>query len=414
MATNEISSLRSYKQGKYLIFEFSDGKSVKYDLATGQTYGKSGREVKDICTQLRGYSISSVIDSFEDTNYSSYLKFLNDNYINRSKSHSYYYGRSSSVINRYTNVGTFLSKIKDYNHIEQFFSAGLQNIDKKIIQQYKVTDIPKNLIKICRECNLELTEKVLEDYKLKPDVWTLLFSKETLESLVAITPKYIFNILLNFKKSERIEYSNNYVYASYFDLLTDKTTYNFRPLSLIKYIDKLVAFEALPPNQSTVSDFYDYCYMMRSLSPKFEKYPRYFLTTHCIASRNYTRLTAEFDSDSFEAVMDKSLEYKYGDYVFLYPNSTDEIKDEAVQQNNCVASYIDGVLKKNCHIMFMRNKDNVAKSLVTLELRKNELPYFKVVQARRHYNHDCTPEQIEAIEKFNSHLIKLNKKTNKG
>lgn len=61
--------MKSYKNKQFLVFEFEDSKNVKYNLATGECIGKSGKVVKDICAQLRGYNLHEVINSFEDENY---------------------------------------------------------------------------------------------------------------------------------------------------------------------------------------------------------------------------------------------------------------------------------------------------------------------------------------------------------
>ena len=82
--------------------------------------------------------------------------------------------------------------------------------------------------------------------------------------------------------------------------------------------------------------------------------------------------------------------------MFIYPNCTQDIKDEAVQQNNCVASYIDRVIDGNCHVMFLRKKDNPEKSLVTIEIRHN-----RIVQAKRRFNDPVNKEEQEAIDYWN-------------
>ena len=106
-----------------------------------------------------------------------------------------------------------------------------------------------------------------------------------------------------------------------------------------------------------------------------------------------------------EAVWNGSSRWSIDKYCFIYPNSTQDIKDEAVQQNNCVASYIDKVLDGDYHIIFMRNIKAPDKSLVTLEI-VNE----KVVQAKRRFNNDITDEDELAIKQWeNLYAIKSKK-----
>ena len=54
------------------------------------------------------------------------------------------------------------------------------------------------------------------------------------------------------------------------------------------------------------------------------------------------------------------------------------------------------VIDGKCHILFLRYKDSPDKSLVTIEVRNNE-----IVQALQKYNHPLTREQQEVVEKWN-------------
>lgn len=143
--------------------------------------------------------------------------------------------------------------------------------------------------------------------------------------------------------------------------------------------------------------------MMSAISPKYDKYPKNFLTTHKIATRNYERLKTEFDEEIYQKRIDRSLEWSNGDYVIIYPGCTQDIKDEAVQQNHCVSSYIDKVIDGKCHIVFLRKKNEPEKSLVTLEIRHNE-----VVQSRGKFNRDLNTEESLIVEKYNKYLSKRN------
>lgn len=143
---------------------------------------------------------------------------------------------------------------------------------------------------------------------------------------------------------------------------------------------------------------------MSFISKKYDKYPRHFLTTHKIACRTYDRFRKHFNETLFEKVRVPEYECSFGDYVFLYPKTVSEIKDEAVQQNNCVASYIDDVIDGKCHIMFLRKKECKEDSLVTLEIRNN-----KIVQAKRRFNYSITDEQQEIINKWNKRFADFDK-----
>lgn len=183
---------------------------------------------------------------------------------------------------------------------------------------------------------------------------------------------------------------------SYYNILIDE--YNYNPKSLLLYIDSLVTYEAFDDVGDLIRELDDYVRMMSRISNKFDKYPRNFLTTHQIACRNYNRLKEQFKENEFKNRIDKRYECSFGKYTFIYPNSTQDIKDEAVKQNNCVASYIKKVIDGQCHILFLRKKGFENDSLVTIEVDpiKNI-----IVQAKGKFNRDVTEEENKAIEAWN-------------
>lgn len=383
--------LKSRKEGKYLVFEFEDGKNVKYDLSNGQTIGKLGKPVKDVCTQLRGYKILDVIDSFEDENYRRFLRFV-DGRVNRSTAQRQrFYGRVEKV----RNLGSFLNEIERYSRYEQIFSTGIKFIDDGL--RYSIKEIPKGLIKLCKEHDLRLSNGLVATYIEMPNEINSLMGME----FNSISKKDILMVL-----QDSVIRNKTWLGESNIMLLIKE--YHYKIQSLFTYFDNLITYEALEGLNNTINEFYDYVRMMSEISHKYEKYPKNLLTTHKIATRNYNRLKTKFEEEAFENAIDKSMEYSYGDYIFIYPETTQEIKNEAAQQNNCVASYIQRVIDGKCHILFMRKKDNKEKSLVTIEVRDN-----KIVQCKGKFNRDCTEKEMTAINKWNEARQRKINKTNK-
>lgn len=375
--------INSRKEGKYLVFELNGGENgvVKYDLATQQYIGKKGKPVCDLRSQFRGYSIEGVINSFEDETYKKFLKKVYD---------------SSSCRGYYSNVGTFLTKVADYSNLEQFFSAGITRVD--VSKRTKISDVPKGVIKMCKENpnTMPLKDNLIENYKERPDFCNIIYSMK--DEMREFKCAY----LLYEKVNRGYRYSSNTA-TKIVELIED---YNYNTKSLLKYIDNIMTFEGINSYSDVVTNLYDYANMSRRMSDKYEKYPRYLKTIHDITVRNYNRLKETFDEIDFSKKVNKDMEFKYKDYVFLYPNTTQDIKNEAVAMSNCVASYISRVLDGRCHIMFMRLKDSKEESLVTLEVSTDT---FKVVQQKGRFNRETTKEENEAIDKFNEHLNKLKK-----
>jgi len=367
------------KERQFLCFYLDDGSVVKYDFAQRRCIGKSGRVVNQLNGQLKGITITDVISSCEDVNYGRFLEFL-------QRSH---YGGGIS------NIGSILKEVNNFANYEQLFSAG---IGLQIIKdannrffKYSINEIPKALIKLLKEYpEIKLDNYFLDFFKQHQDNTLSAYNQE----YISLTKEDITLIL-------KSGYSQNYYSSTsprifYVNLFLD---FGYTIKGLMNYMDYLKTFEGLDDMLWNIREIYDYARLMNMLSLKFDKYPRHFLTTHKIASRNYNRMKQYYDEKQFEKRIDKRLERTFGEYRFYYPESTQAIKDEAASMNNCVASYIDKVIKGECHILFLRYKEKPDESLVTIELRNN-----RIVQALQKYNHPLTAEQREVVDRYNKWL----------
>lgn len=375
--------MKIYKDKQFLVFDFENGQDVKYDFATKTCIGKSGKQVQDLRSQLSGLTINQLCDCCTDKQYGKFLRFV--------KSQGSYYGRDIS------NIGTILSRVPYFANYEQIFSAGFEKVDNNLT--CSINDIPKSLIKLCKSREIILSNNFLKHYKSNPDACLLTYNLE----YTSLTDKDIYDILSHnhgVKEYYGVQtWQYHIVNVSTFNDLIKEYGYNAK--SLMLYIDHLKTYEAIEDMDHLMGELHDYVSMMRRISPKFDKYQRHFLTTHRIACRNYNRLKQRFDEDMFKSRIDKGMEKTFGDYCFIYPECTQDIKDEAVQQNNCVASYVNRVIDGQCHILFLRKKDEPDKSLVTIEVRQG-----KIVQALQRFNHPLNEKQQEAVDKWNKWYAK--------
>lgn len=373
--------MKIYKEKQFLVFDFEDGSTVKYDFATKTCIGKRGKPVQGLCSQLRGLTIDQLCDCCTDKQYGKFLRFVK----RQGSSNGY----------DISNIGTILSRVPYYSKYEQIFSAGIEDILENAKKfNYSISDIPKGLIKLCRKHNIKLDNMFLEFYKENPDAYILAYNQE----YTSLTSSDIFDVLHcnTSVKRQYGEYYWQYTWEpiSVFNKLIND--YGYTTKALMNYVDYLKTYEALEDTNHALIELHDYASMMAKISGKFDKYPRHFLTTHKIACRNYNRLKQEFVERDFQKRINKDMEKVFDDYIFIYPKNTQDIKDEAVQQNNCVASYINGVIEGRHHILFLRKKEQQDKSLVTIEVRDN-----KIVQALQRFNNPLTSEQQEIVDKWN-------------
>lgn len=357
--------MRVFKDHSFLVFDV-DGKQCKYDFATKQAYGFSGRPVKNISSQLRGYTVEQIIQSCDQPGYGYFLKAVRT-----------YYKDS------YSNIGTLLDKAREFAKFEPFFTAGVKNIKDMVYFRVPFHDVPTGLLRICREHNVALSQDLVEHYKNNPDIYHIAYSLE----YTTLTDRDVTNAL---------SYRMFYYGGSAVHTLIKQ--YGYTAKSLFLYLDRMATFEALQPTE-TLELLRDTVQMCHAISPKYDKYPRYLKTTHDIVRRNYDRMKQAFDAEQFALRVKPEMENTIDKYMFIYPKTPQDIKDEAVQQNNCVASYIDRVVRGQCDIVFMRRKDSPERSLVTLEVVGG-----KVVQRKQRYNNDTTDEQNAIIGKWEAWL----------
>lgn len=371
--------MKVYKDKQFLVFDYEDGRTVKYDFATKKAIGIKGKPVTNLCSQLSGFTINDICNNCTDIQYGKFLRFV--------KRHGDYHGRGIS------NIGTILSRIPDFSRFEQIFSAGIDDIVDSNFS-YGIQDIPKGLIRLCKEHQIKLSNQFLAFYKENPDVYLLAYNLD----YVSLTDEDIYKIL-NDDGQEKEYYGQHlweYRWVRYPTFLRLIQEYNYTAKSLLMYIDYLKTYEAIDSMHYLLVELNDYCRMMKEISNKFDKYPRHFLTTHKIASRNYNRLKQQFEEDKFKSRINKDYEITFKDYQFIYPETTQDIKQEAAMQNNCVASYIDKVINGDCHILFLRKQTALDESLVTIEVCNN-----RIVQAKRKFNNPVTEADQEAIDAWN-------------
>ena len=379
--------MKAIKRGADLIFECDDGKTVRYNLNTGVCLGKNGKPCMYLNNQLKGYTVGEIAKSFEDKNFG---RFIN---------HVAWCCRKGST--EIQNIGTVFQRMDGFKREEQIYSAGL-TLSGSGDDYFKgtINEIPKGLVKILREINIGVNNTNIREYKAHPDAFNYAFNNE----FISLSKKEAYNILTCMDSSWNraicaYEYKNKF-----FDVCE---RYGYTTKSLLNYIDYLVTYEAISTEypRQVLNDIADNCNMLSQMSNKYDKYPRHFLTSHRITSRTYSRWKQQFNEELFAKRVNKKMETTIGDYKFIYPKTTQDIKNEAVQQSNCVASYIDRVINGQCDIILMRKKNDIENSLVTVEIRGG-----KVVQARQRFNESVNESEQKALDKYEIFLSELQKR----
>lgn len=186
------------------------------------------------------------------------------------------------------------------------------------------------------------------------------------------------------------------------DLMTMVENYNMDMKSLILKINEYIMREGLSVYE-TMRNLNDYNRMSKSMSQKYQKYPKYLLSTHHIVVRNYNAFREYYEEQAFLNMVDKSLAHKGVKYSVLTPEKSQDIKDEGAQQHHCVASYVKSVINGDTQIVFMRDNKNLDKPLLTIEVKDG-----KVYQAKGTYNRPATEDELKFIHTYaNQHNLKV-------
>lgn len=377
--------MKAIKKGADLIFTCDDGKTVKYNLNTGVCIGKNGKPCMYLNSQLRGYSVDEIANSFEDKNFGKFISHV-----------AWKCSRNGQSIQ---NIGTVFQRMDEYKREEQIYSAGLTLTGASGSDYFKgtINEIPKGLVKILREIKEGVNNINISEYKAHPDAFNYAFNHEFISLSKRDAYRFLMYICSDWDRNE-----HRYRIGNKFFNICER--YGYTPKSLLNYIDYLVTYEAISPDYPSkiLGEIDDNCNMLSQMSDKYDRYPRHFLTSHQITSRTYQRWKEQFNEELFSKRVNKKMEIVINGYKFIYPSKTEDIKKEAVQQSNCVVSYIDRVINGQCDIIFMRNANTPNESLVTVEIRNK-----KVVQARRRFNESVTDEQQKVLNKYETFLSNL-------
>ena len=93
--------------------------------------------------------------------------------------------------------------------------------------------------------------------------------------------------------------------------------------------------------------------------------------------------------------------FKDNKFIVLPATSIKDLQNESSQQNNCVRTYAEKYAEGICDIYFMRDIDNLQKSLVTVEVKRNQ-----VVQSRIKNNELPTDKQLQFLKKWEQTILK--------
>ena len=314
------------------------------------------------------------------------------------------------------------SEISDFilKHYGYLYTGNLINLKKTIYKYTYIWDSIKYLDK--SEINpyeitvLPITNKNFE-YLIKYKLYNLAYwgfieynnnfldtfglSKEYLPFMA----KYDINIdelrILKIIKIKDIKLIRKLSMYSY-QLVELNTRYHIDILKVNAYFDKNKI------NYTFLNEYLDYIRICTELGINLKDkkflFPNNFLSAHNKVVSQY-ELIINKDLDDKIHKIGKILQvnkYEDNEYIIIPAESLKSIIDEGFNQNNCVRTYAKSYSEGECQIYFMRKKNNLSKSLVTIEIVNN-----KVIQARIKNNRLPNKELKQIISKWEKQLIPI-------
>ena len=190
----------------------------------------------------------------------------------------------------------------------------------------------------------------------------------------------------------------------------DKDLSFYEEILKIRKMDILKLCKYLMKNNYNVIDYFDYLSVANelgyNLKDKNVLFPQNFGEEHNKVIENKQRLFEKKVNKKIKKLA-KSLEkYKYEDseYVIYPAKSVNDLIKEGQNQNNCLRLYIDDYSNNKLQIYFMREKKNINKSFVTIEVR-----YKRIMQARLKNNEIPNSEIMKILEKWENTLKNVGK-----
>lgn len=314
---------------------------------------------------------------------------------NNQRLYEFAYTEYGSVRNEYVNkLGRALMRFLGRSaKLELFAFAGfgenLQQISRtsewmhsQETKPHKIFGIPKYMLNILRDLG-SFSKRTVTEFK------------ELDKAVGGNNVKLIVQIFREESNMRELQYTMDYIK----ELYTNYGYKDVRRLSL--YLAREVKLEqGIDSPSSAAATLRDYVRMCRDMEVETkEKYPKSLKKTHDIAQMNYRTKMDEIKNKQMKEVVEseeyQGLTYAKKPYAITTPKDASDLIKEGSSLSHCVASYVKDVISKKCKILFLREAEALDQSLVTIEVRDNNIR-----QVRGFGNRSARPSEMEFVREW--------------
>lgn len=381
-------------EGRYITLrkEEDEKKEFRYDLATGEFERVNHYKKGDKVSRTKAANITAWFRDCtlitEDKKFGMLYAYAKRSAPNRYKSHvrfiEMFATRKIQIMEQWLSLGIVFDKIEDaFNYM-----LGSPSCYSSWRDDNEIYHLPS-------EYNKELLQYVREECERRGHVsfrfvnecydhWNdgqyEVFKK--IEAKIEAEPQYrpVFVV-------KRYDWNDEYINLLHHEsesylrnqIIQVIQNYNLDLDAFLEYCLYLNHVESVSIKK-LMADYPDYLrrelHLKGGRMARMEKYPQTWLSATHKQQQEYQNLqhlermeengnTEKFDN-SIEA--NKHLEWEQDNYLIRMPTSAEDIRDEADQMHHCVATYIPQIEAGEKIVMFMRDKENPDKSLVTVEV----------------------------------------------
>ena len=381
-------------EGRYITLrkEEDEKKEFRYDLATGEFERVNHYKKGDKVSRTKAANITAWFRDCtlvtEDKKFGMLYAYAKRSAPNRYKSHvrfiEMFATRKIQVMEQWLSLGIVFDKIEDaFNYM-----IGSPSCYSSWRDDNEIYHLPS-------EYNKELLQYVRKECEKRGHVSFKFINEcydhwnngqyevfKKIEAKIEAEPQYrpVFVV-------KRYDWSDEYINLLHHEsksylrnqIIQVIQNYNLDLDAFLEYCLYLNHVESVSI-EKLMADYPDYLrrelHLKGGRMARMEKYPQTWLSATHKQQQEYQNLqhlermeengnTAKFDN-SIKA--NKHLEWEQDNYLIRMPTSAEDIRDEADQMHHCVATYIPQIEAGEKIVMFMRDKENPDKSLVTVEV----------------------------------------------
>lgn len=436
-SVNTLVSIEESSDKKQIVFKFKDG-SIFYDLPSKTFVRENGTKIsehsfKNIKLEIKNKTIC--VDYRDNDNFwlclaektevvwiKTFFRML-DIWANNKNNRNWMGRRDRGFRNK---IQRMMDDKKFFDSVESFAKIPqIQQLDDAGLSSFYL-GIQKTSDKLGGDKGLS-NRICINVGKSKMDNWFMLNIDKEVSNVYVNKDACLSNYIGDYVKcvDNGIKDLFQYVFETYHGVIVyhqiekikSLIKFGYEPKRLMDYLYRDIYnqgeeldFDSSWGNGGALGDFYDYVKMNREMKKDFEKYPRYLATMHNIALKNYQLVEDKIIEEKFaervKELKSIKLEYIGDDHCIILPKNSKDLINEGQSLSHCVASYYKRMASGETNIVFLRKKNNIKESLVTIEVNIDENSKHSIVQAKGRSNSAPQKAEYDFIKKYLDHLNK--------